>query len=278
MNCMKNKLLYLTFVSVIIILAVFLSACGDGNKVDPSENTTNPNKSTTISTTEPITSESVSNFENGAESNEVYEYYQCVFADEGQYSAEKNMTPSYLYFHENIFSEEYKLLLAKKLKNGNLAEFKNCVYVITEEDEIIEVSKIDGTYKIVYEAKYGTIDYISSVNCVNRYVYFNDGNYIIELDPITNECVEKIKCDRNIVAIHPGGDVMVINDLSIYCDICGPDGEYFIYTVGSEEEGYESYWHHPETGEDELIDINYVHTYGGDFKEEYNHLGWKVDK
>lgn len=264
------------FAVAIIIIAILFSACSIEKNVDPNGGTTKPNENTDISTTESTTNENVSNSENDNKDDEVYEYYQCFVVGEEEYAVKNNLTPGYLYFHED-WDSEIKLLLAKKMKI-DVADFKNSVYGITEDNEIIEVNKTDGSYKSVYTAKYGSIDYLSNVVCVNRYIYFNDGKYIVELDPITNECVEKIKCDKKIAAIYPGGDIMVVNELSIYCDICGPEGEYFLYTVGSEDEGYESYWHHPETGKDELIDINYVFTYGGDFKEEYNHLGWKVEK
>lgn len=272
---MKKKAFDLSVFSVaIIIITILLSACGSGNNVDPNGGTTKPNEN--ASTTVPTTVENASDSQND-KSDAVYSYYHCFIAYEEDSDAENNLTPGYLYFRED-WDSEIKLLLAKMLKKGCFAEFKNSVYCITEDNEIIEVSKTDGSYNTVYTAKHGSIDYLSSVVCVNRFIYFNDGKYIIELDPISNKCVEKIKCDKEICAIHPGGDVIRVNELSIYCDICGSEGEYFIYTVGSEDEGYESYWHHPETGKDEKVDINYVFTYGGDFKEEYNHLGWKVNK
>lgn len=256
------------FAVAVIIISILFSACG--SNADPVDSEEESN------TSAPIVSENVSDSDND-EYDSVYEYYQCFVAWEGEMADENNLTPGYLYFRED-WESEIRLLLAKKIKDGTLADFKNSVYVITDEDEIIEVSKIDGSYKTVYTAKHGSIDYISGVRCVNRYVYFNDGNYIIELDPITNECTEKLESDKKIISIIPGGDVIKYNEYAIYCDICGGEGEYFIWIAGSEDEGYESYWHHPETGEDELIDLNYVFTYGGDFKEEYNHLGWKVKK
>lgn len=279
----KKTFRFSAFAAIIIIIGILFSACGIGSD-DPSQDTTETGHITNENTIDydesssaPIISENTSNSKNEEKVEEVYEYYQCFVAGEGEYYIENNLTPGYLYFHED-WDSEIKLLLAKKLKTMNGAEFKNSIYVITGENEIIEVSKTDGSYKAIYTAKYGTIDYISSINCFNRYVYFNDGEHIVELDPINNECKEILKTDKKICVIKPGGDVLNTYDNGVYCDICGPDGEYFIYTVGSEEEGYESYWHHPETGTNEQIDINYIFTYGKGFNEGYTHLSWKVEK
>ena len=259
----KNTFGFSVFTVFLIIIGILFSACS--NNADPVD----PNEGNDTST--PVISGNASASEN----DELYSYGRCFVAPSDN-DETRDCTPGYLYMNYGIGN--YKLLLAKKLKECPVAEFKNSLYAATEENEIIEVSKIDGSYKIVYTAKHGSIDYISSVVCVNRYVYFNDGNYIIELDPLTNKCEEKLESNKKICAIQAGGEAIKKYDHSFYCDICGNEGEYFIWTIGSEDDGYESYWHHPETGEDELIDINLVFTYGSDWQEEYNKLGWKVEK
>ena len=210
----------------------------------------------------------------------IFEYSQCMVAPADEYSIEllgtQDFTPGHLLIQED-WESEYELLLAKKIKKTDyLAEFKSVVYAVTENNEIIEVSKTDGSYKTVYTAKHGSIDYISSVNCFYRYVYFSDGNYIIGLDPVTNECTEKLKSDKGIYRIFAGGDVIKLNDLSFYCDTCLEREDYFIWQ-DNENENY--YWHHPETGEDELIEnMDYVHTYGWNIDEYQDLFVWKVEK
>lgn len=278
---MKEKAFdFSAFAVAIIIIAILFSACSIGNNADPSGGTTKPNENTGISTTEPTTDDSASDLENNKENKRIFNYDQCLVAPADEYSIEllgtKDFTPGYLLIQDD-WESEYELLLAKKMKKTDyLAEFKSSVYGVTESNEIIEVSKIDGSYKTVYTAKHGTINYISGVVCVNRYVYFNDGNYIIELDPVTNECTEKLKSDKGIYRIFAGGDVIRINDLSFYCDTCLERDDYFIWQ-DNEDENY--YWHHPETGEDELIEnMDYVHTYGWNIDEYQDLFVWKVKK
>lgn len=275
----------------LIVIAILFSACSMGKNVDPNGGTTKPNESISttepttkpdeiITTTEPTTSENESDSEEDDEIEAIYSYHQCLIAPSDDYSIEllgtQDFPSGYLLIQED-WKSEYELLLAQKMKKTDyLAEFKNSVYGVTENNEIIEVNKTDGSYKTVYTAKHGSIDYISGVICVNRYVYFNDGNYIIELDPVTNKCTEKFKSDKGIYRIFAGGDVVKLNDLSFYCDTCLEREDYFIWQ-DSKDENY--YWHHPETGKDELIDNFFnVHTYG-DYLDRYQDLYiWKVEK
>ena len=265
------------FAVAIIIIAVLFSACSF-NSVDSSEKTTNPDE--IITTTEPTTGDKGNTFENDEKIEPVFNYAQCMVAPVDEYSIEllgtQKFTPGYLLFHEDDESE-YELLLAKKMKATDyLAEFKSVVYGVTESNEIIEVSKKDGSFKTVYTARHGSINYISDVNCFYRYVYFNDGDYIIELDPVTNECTEKLKSDKGVYRIFAGGDVIKINDISFYCDTCLEEEDYFIWQ-DNEEENY--YWHHPETDEDELIEnMDNVYTYGWNIDAYQDLFIWKVEK
>lgn len=277
---MKNKAFDGSVLAIaLVIIGILFSACSIGNNVDSNEKSTTPNGNPDIITTEPVRKKNINTSENDEENEFVYVYNQCFVAPYDEYSIElletQNFTPGYLLIKEDWEKNEYKVLLAKKFKDMDGAEFKNSVYVVTEENEIIEVSKTDGSYKTVYTAKHGSIDCISDIACLNRYVYFNDGNYIIELDPLTNECTEKLKSDKGIYDIYSGGDVFKLNDSSFYCDTCLERDDYFIW----QDNDKNFYWHHPETGEDEPIeDINNLHTYDSFAGEYLDLFFWKVEK
>lgn len=63
------------------------------------------------------------------------------------------------------------------------------MYAVSFEDEVVEVDKRDGSYRILYTAQYGSVDILTCSDRVGdeeaRLVYVNDGDYIVQIDKNT---------------------------------------------------------------------------------------------
>ena len=241
---MKKKVLHLS-AFVVILMAILLSACS----INSNKNTTDPNSTPSTSTTKPTNT--VAAFGN----------WDCFVApdpeespDDVDYYESYDCTPGYLYFKKNVYGE-VKPLFEKYLKTEDFEEIKNKVYVITEDNEVVKINKEDCSYETVYNAQYGAIDIkvIGREEPDSKYLYFDDGDYIVRLTTSNEKCEIITHSDNGISNIYGGGKGSFDDAEGCYfCDICGNGDEFFVWA--DNDDNY--YWYHPETGTSEKVDGN----------------------
>ena len=181
---------------------------------------------------------------------EFYKSFDCV--------------PGYLYFKKDVFGE-ITLLLDKKFKELWMIGYfqdENTFWGISEDNELLKVSKIDGSYDVLYTPQYGEVsnfyqsDFVENKNGVGesgRFLYLMDGDYdIVILETSTDE-YDIFHSDKKIVKYWWAGfqEDHIHNDFddAYVCDICGYDGKYVIW----EDIDGNYFWYHPETGENEPL-------------------------
>lgn len=236
-NCiretMKNKIFWVSLCSIILLLTLLLSACDNNNNNNiPEESNSSPDNIKAVAFTiwdcfiapDP---------EVEPEYVEYYESYDCI--------------PGYVYFKKDVYGE-VKLLLAKQLKVQDIADVVNKVYAVTEDNEVVSVNKQDCSYNTVYKLQYDSCDDIE-INEKRNLLYFNDGDYIIQLNTSNDNCEIVVHSDNGVSQIVGGGSFGKVDGF-YYCDICGDTGEFFIWR----DNDLKTYWYHPETCESEQID------------------------
>lgn len=252
----KKSFDYSAFAVALVIIAILLSACGVGNDVDTNESITKPitSNSTTI-TTEPTTIEDVSDSESSTNHDDPATFqfttHDCFVAHDDplviEYLQSYDCTPGYVYFKKAVYGE-IKQLFEKKSKLMDIAELVSKVYVVTEDNEVVKVNKEDGTYKTVYKSQYGSINQISYYGLESKYLLFNDGDYIIKLNPSNDECSVAAHSNNGISVIYGcGGD---FDEIGFYCKDCNE--EFVVW----EDVDYNTFWYHPEKDKNEKIDWN----------------------
>ena len=182
-------------------------------------------------------------------------YYEDIVDSYQSYDCE----PGYLYFKKGVFGE-IKLLLDKKFKFGYHIQTANEFYALTEENELLKVNKLDGSYDVLYAAKSDDAVLRFSSFVVNKngdpgeegkLLYLLDGDDLIIMERETEE-YDILHSDNGIKNFWFAGyqECEIYNGNEAYiCDICGYDGNYVIWE--DNDENY--FWYHPETGENEPL-------------------------
>lgn len=231
------------FAVAIIIIAILFSACTNG-KDNGNEKPNN------------ITNEDVVYDEDTTVVR--FSLWDCFIAHDPKentemvvYQESYGCTPGYLYFYREVYGE-VKLLLPVKLKQSNdIFEMEDKVYAVTENDEVVKVNKRDGSYETVYKPQYGSIDIHIGQSYDLKYLYFNDGDYIVRLNTSSEEYDIPVHSENGIRWVSAAG--CVYNDGEhFYCDVCGENNDYFIW----EDKKNNIYWYHPEKGKSEQVEEN----------------------
>lgn len=244
---MKNKVLdFSAFAVALIIIAILFSACSSGKApVDAGENTDDPE----------IVVNEIDEADNTYNQLAPFEYYDCFIArdpylypDDLEWHDSYDCIPGYVYFEKEVYGR-VRLLFDKKLKLQFYEDVKDKIYVVTEDNELVEINKADRSYETVYKAQYGDIDDFS-FDYDNTYMFLTDGDYIVRFNQKTKESkvITKIEKSRDRNDIIPGRNFFKRDHL-FYCDKCFGTDECFIWRNSE----YECYWYHPETGESEFI-------------------------
>lgn len=248
------------FAVAIIIIAILFSACSIGNRDLTNENTSEPSNIVDENTTgsENVASEIYTNPHDIPGS--FFDIWDCFIAsdpEEDPVSVEifdsYDCTPGYVYFAKELYGE-IKPLFEKKCKPEFLAELIDKIYVITEDNEVVKITKEDEKNETIYKSQYGTIDSMHFDRAISRYMYFSDGDYIIRLDPKNDQCTVVTHSDNGIRDIRgSGGSYDKVG--AFYCEKCNEE-----YVVWEDTDG-NTYWYHPETDINEKI--NYDDLYIG---------------
>lgn len=239
----KKSLNFSVFAVIIIVFAILFTACSIGSD-DPNINTTEPNTIT----------ETGENTDSNNTDTVKFSTRDCFVAQDDpiviEYLESYDCVPCYVYFKKNVFGE-IKQLFDKKSKLFDIAETVSKVYVVTEDNEFVRVNKKDGTYETVYKPQYGSIDQISYVASNSKYILFNDGDYIVKLNPNNEEYSIATHSDNGISVIYGcGGD---FDKIGFYCKDCNEE-----YVVWEDVDG-NTFWYHPEKDENEIIDWSYLY-------------------
>lgn len=246
---MKKKIFDFSVLAVsIIIIGILFSACSISKNIDPNVNTTDPES---ISSENSTKDDSVANenFTSTNTSGIQFTVDDCFIASDDPYVIEYyesyDCTPGYVYFEKRVFGE-IRPLFEKYLKITDIAELVNKIYVVTDDNEVVKVNKEDGSYETVYKPLHGSIDDLAYISEESKYVYFNDGAYIIKLNPSNEEYNIVTRSDYDIFRIYGGGgDFDKSGDF--YCEDCNE--EYVVW----EDMDYNFYWYHPETEKIEKV-------------------------
>ncbi|MCH5316582.1 MAG: hypothetical protein J1E05_01280 [Eubacterium sp.] len=238
----KKHFTYSVLAITIIIIAILFSACSIGKNADPNENTTN---------SESISNENTTEASNTTSENTTSRFTtrDCFVAQDDpiviEYLESYDCTPGYVYFKKAVYGET-KQLFEKKAKLMDIAELVSKVYVVTEDNEVVKVNKEDGTYETVYKARYGSINQISYDASNSKYILFDDGDYIIKLNPNNEEYSIATHSNNGISVIYGcSGD---FDERGFYCKDCNE--EFVVW----EDADHNTYWYHPEKDENEEID------------------------
>lgn len=244
----KKAFDFSAFAVALIIIAILFSACSS-NPVDTGENNNDP---------EIIVNDAAS-ADSEYNENVNFDYFDCFIAyDPYLYphmveSLEAyDCIPGYIYYEKEVYGE-IRLLFDKKLKINNFEDVKDKLYVVTQDNELVKINKADRSYETVYKAQYGEIEAFSYFDYDNTYMFLSDGGYIVRFNQKTEESKVITKLDKKLdfQGLIPGREFFPREDF-FYCDKCGGGDECFVW----EDEEYNRYWYHPETGVSEKVNPN----------------------
>lgn len=254
----KINLYFFALFIFTVSLALMFSACNNSNYIDTNESANHTNSISNENSSAPdnISDTSITNPTNTVSS---FGNWSCFVApdpeedpDNVEYYESYDCTPGYLYFKKSVYGE-VKPLFEKHLKTEDFVEIKNKVYVITDDDELVRVNKEDCSYETIYKAQYGSIDIkvIGREEPDSKYLYFDDGNYIVRLNTSNEKCEIVTKSDNGISKIYGGGEGSFDDaEGCFFCNICGDSEEFFVWA--DKDENF--YWYHPETGKNEKVE------------------------
>lgn len=249
---MNNKAFdFSAFAIALIIIAILFSACSSGSDpVDTDENKNDP--------------EIVANDDASADpeykENVTFSHLDCFIAydpyidsDLVEWLEASDCIPGYIYFEKEVYGE-IRLLFDKKLQIPDYVDVKDKIYVVTQDNELVKINKADRSYETVYKAQYGEIYSFSYFDYDYTYMFFTDGDYVVRLNQKTEECKVITKLDKKVELWHGliAGRDLFPRENFFYCDKCGGGDECFVWN----DEDYNYYWYHPETGVSEKIDQN----------------------
>lgn len=165
-----------------------------------------------------------------------------------------NCEPGYIYFEQDVYGRII-LLLDKKFKSRiGVYQTSRYIYAVSEDNRLIKTDKMDGSYEVIYTAKYGSINVFSYSNSDGgrvgepeaRLFYINDGNYVVQIEKDTGKTF--------IVPYESRGGVSDIYGVGRYlqgyaCQYCVYDKDYIVW-----KDRYRNiFWYHPETKEIEPL-------------------------
>ena len=247
----KNAFDFSAFAVALIIIAILFSACSSGSDpVDTGENNNDP--------------EIIANDADPADpeynENVTFGYLDCFIADDPyvdpyivELTESYDCIPGYIYFEKEVYGE-IRLLFDKKLQIPSYVDAKDKIYVVTQDNELVKINKADRSYETVYKAQYGEIYSFSYFDYDYTYMFFTDGDHVVRLNQKTEECKVITKLDKEVELWHgliAGRDLFPREDF-FYCVKCGGGDECFVWN----DEEYNYYWYHPESGVNEKVDPN----------------------
>ena len=171
--------------------------------------------------------------------------------------------PGYVYFEEETFGR-VALLLDRKCKDLSPHDWyqnEEYFWTVSEDNEIIKVSKREGTYEVlfaldapdgdIYRFEYTTFPDIPDRHGRLMYFAYTDGYryYILILERDTDK-YDILHCTNGLQYFYAAGwqeymKAEGVDDEPYICEVCGYTGNYVIW-----ENNYnEFFWYHPETGE-----------------------------
>ena len=177
------------------------------------------------------------------EENETFEY----FCGKGEYE------PGYIYYELEKFGSSAKpyVLLEKKFKDAyeTCHQTDTMMYAVSLEDEVVEVDKRDGSYRVLYTAQYGSVDILTCSDRAGdeeaRLVYVNDGGYIVQIDKNTGEYTLPVYSENGISELYCQGTFLHVAT----CQYCVYDKDYIVWADGDGN----WFWYHPEVDKNEPL-------------------------
>lgn len=159
--------------------------------------------------------------------------------------------PGYIYYGKEKHGGNGKLrvLLEKKFKDGDETNYQTntMIYAVSLEDEVVEVDKRYGSYRVLYTAQYGSVDILACSDRVGdeeaRLVYVSDGDYIVQIDKETGEYTLPVHSDNGVSKIYCQGTWLDVET----CQYCVYDKDYIIWADSDEN----WFWYHPEVDKNE---------------------------
>lgn len=245
----KNTFDFSAIAIALIIIAILFSACSSGNTSAEADE----NKKEQEIVANDIDSENTNYNENVT-----FGYWDCFIADDPyvdpsfvEITESYDCIPGYIYYEKEVYGEVRLLYDNKKLQIPDYNDVKDKIYVFTEDNEVVKINKVDRSFETVYKAQYGEIYSFSYFDYDYTYMFFTDGDYVIRLNQKTEECKVITKLDEKVELWHGlvGGREFFPREDHFYCNICGGGDECFVWN----DEEYNYYWYHPETGESEFI-------------------------
>lgn len=169
------------------------------------------------------------------------------FCGKGEYE------PGYIYYELRDYGGRGKplALLEKKFKDSSDAYYQTdtMMYAVSLEDEVVEVDKRDGSYRVLYTAQYGSVDILACSDRVGdeeaRLVYVNDGDYIVQIDKNTEEYTLPVHSEGGISEIYCQGTWLHVAT----CRYCVYDKDYIVWADSDEN----WFWYHPEVDKNEPL-------------------------
>lgn len=248
----KKAFDFSAFAVALIIIAILFSACSSGSDpVDTGENNNDPEiVENDAASEEPVYNENVT-----------FSHLDCFIADDPyvdpsfvESTESYDCIPGYIYFEKEVYGEVRLLYDNKKLRIPDFNDVIDKMYVFTEDNEVVKINKADRSYETVYKAQYGDIYSFSYFDYDYTYMFFTDGDYVVRLNQKTEECKVITKLDEKVELWHGliGGRDLFPRENFFYCDICGGGDECFVWN----DEDYNFYWYHPETGVSEKVDLD----------------------
>ena len=170
-----------------------------------------------------------------------------TFCGKGEYE------PGYIYYELEDYggSGKLKVMLEKKFKDSYDTNYQTdtMMYAVSLEDEVVEIDKRDGSYRVLYTAQYGSVDILTCSDRVGdedaRLVYVTDGDYIVQIDKNTGEYTLPVHSDNGFSEIYCQGTWLSVAT----CQYCVYDKDYIVWADSDEN----WFWYHPEVDKNEPL-------------------------